>query len=654
MNFFQQQAKARSLTNRLLVLFALAVIVIVVAMMFLVFLLLGQPQDTGGSSLALFSPQNVADQSMLLISTGLGTAGVLGFSSLFRIAALRGGGGKVAQELGGQRVDPDTRDPLQRRLVNVVEEIALASGVPVPEIYVLDHESGINAFAAGYSASDAIVAVTRGTLETLNRAELQGVIAHEFSHILNGDMRLNIKLMGILFGILVIAIMGRKLLRNAYLFGGRGRREGNAGAILAIAIGLVAIGYIGLFFGRWIKAAVSRQREYLADASALQFTRDPGGISGALKKIAASQHGALLEAESEEVSHMLFGPGQAAKMFATHPPLFDRIKAIEPSFQPEEIKTIAKNMARDKQRSLDDAKREAESRKTTKKAPGGFDLSADSIIENIGSPQVQAILAAAVLAESLPDPLVRAARHHEWSPALVLMLLLDRDPALKAQQLQSIAKRLGDTASQQVTELVRQFEFIEDEQRLPLLEIALPAVKRRSRKEIRALHSTVDELSMADQHISPFEFLLNQIIASYLEDAIQPGSVQEHGRFNLSQRLEASKVTLAALAWFGHEENIAAATTAYTAGMQIIDANHDISNTTPTWPHDKTWSGDLKEALEALNQLTPNAKQDLIKAWLTTVLHDQQATTHELEILRAYCATIHVPMPPLATASEKS
>ncbi len=648
MNFFQQQAKARSLSKRLVFLFFLAVAAVVLAMMLLVLVLLGHPQEVGPSGLvpALFSPTNLADQSMLLTWTGLGTAGILGFSSLFRVAGLRGGGGKVAQELGGQRVDPDTRDPLQRRLVNVVEEIALASGVPVPDIYVLDHESGINAFAAGYSPSDAVVAVTRGTLETLNRSELQGVIAHEFSHILNGDMRLNIKLMGILFGILVLAIMGRKLLHNAYLFGGGRRREGNAGVVLAIAIGLVVVGYIGLFFGRWIKAAVARQREYLADASAVQFTRDPNGIAGALKKIGASQHGAILEAEAEEVSHMLFGPGQAVKMFATHPPLFERIKAVDPSFQPEEIKIIAERMAREKRRSLEDAKRESEQRTKKAKAPGGFDLSADSIIENIGHPHWQAILAAAVLAESLPDPLVRAARHHEWSPALVLMLMLDPDQTIKTQQLESISRHLGDTTTQQVSELMRQFGEVTATQRLPLLEIALPAVKRRSRKEIQSLHTTVRDLSIADQRIDPFEFLLSQIISSYLQDAMQPASVKEHGRFHLKQRQDAVATSLAALAWFGHIDNKAAALTAYTAGLNITELK-DLPSS-PSWPQHKSWADDLKRSLEALNLLTPKDKQQLVKAWLTTVLHDQQATADELELLRAYCATIHVPMPPLS------
>lgn len=646
MNFFQQQAKAKSISNRLVWLFIAAVLAIIAAMMLLVLVLFGQPSESMAGA-SLLSTRNLGAQAGLLAMAGVGSAGVMGFASLIRMAGLRGGGGKVAQELGGQRVDPDTRDPLQRRLVNVVEEIALASGVPVPEIYVLDHESGINAFAAGYSPSDAAVAVTRGTLETLNRSELQGVIAHEFSHVLNGDMRLNIKLIGLLFGILVLAVMGRKLLHNAYLFGGN-RRSNNNGtvAILAIAVGMVAIGYIGLFFGRWIKAAVARQREYLADASAVQFTRDPGGIAGALKKIAASQHGAMLETESEEYSHMLFGPGRAANLFATHPPLEERIRAIEPGFRIEEIKELAEHMAQEKRRALADAKREAEQRtsQVSQKKPAGFDFSADSIIENIGHPNWQAILAAAALADTLPEPLARAARHHEWSPAVVLLLLLEKNERLREQQLASIAEHVGQTAQQQVTELLRQFGNIGSQQRLPLLEIALPAVKRRSRAEIKQLHTAIRELSLTDQAISPFEFLLIQIIQSYLQDALQPASVKQNGNKSLEQRRAAVTASLSAIAWFGHDSDAETAWPAYEAGFR--ETGLSARNVKPLWPQ-QSWMPDLQTALRALNELRPKAKEKLVKGWLTCIMHDGKATVHELEILRAFCATIHVPMPPL-------
>jgi len=268
----------------LIIAFVLAVIAMVLAINAIVLLATGvfMADPEAGPQ---FNLQMIGNNLPLVAGTAIATIAVISLASLFKTASLKAGGGKVARELGGTLVEADTRDLKRRRLRNVVEEIALASGVPVPEIYVLEQESGINAFAAGFTPADAAVAVTRGALEKLNRDELQGVIAHEFSHIMNGDMRINIRLMGALFGILLLALIGRRVLMHSHL-AGRSSRDKNGAIVLVIAIGLTAVGYIGLFFGRWIKAAVSRQREYLADASAVQFTRDPNGIGGALKKIA--------------------------------------------------------------------------------------------------------------------------------------------------------------------------------------------------------------------------------------------------------------------------------------------------------------------------------------------------------------------------------
>ncbi len=268
---------------------------------------------------------------------------IIVLASFYKTMVLGGGGGVVARSLGGVRISADTTDPLQRRLLNVVEEMAIASGVPMPEVYLLEQESGINAFAAGHNTSNAAIGVTRGTLTTLNRAELQGVIAHEFSHILNGDMRLNVRLMGLLFGLLVIALIGRTVLRGATRV--RGDRKGGVMIVLLIAVAVLIIGYVGLFFGRLIQAAVSRSREALADASAVQFTRDPNGLRGALVKIGASAAGSRVgNPEVEEVAHMLFAPGMS-RFFATHPPLLERLKAIDPRFDPKEIDSARARMA---------------------------------------------------------------------------------------------------------------------------------------------------------------------------------------------------------------------------------------------------------------------------------------------------------------------
>jgi Zn-dependent protease with chaperone function len=324
MNFFQRQQDVRKVSRRLVVLFVIAVVALVAVVDLLVFALLAYLSDGRELKWSLVWETLIWVSGFVILAIGL--------TSLVRTLMLRGGGGgKVARSLGGILVPENTTDPRLRRLRNVVEEMAIASGTPVPEVYVLPNENGINAFAAGFTPADAAVAVTHGTLERLNRDELQGVIAHEFSHVVNGDMRLNIRLMGVLSGILVLSIIGRLLLHV------RGRTP-----LPIIGIALIILGYIGVVVGRMIKAAVSRQREYLADASAVQYTRQTAGLTGALKKIGGLETGSKLTNDrTEDVSHMLFGEGFSfSKLFATHPPLEQRIKTLDPTFDPRELAAL--------------------------------------------------------------------------------------------------------------------------------------------------------------------------------------------------------------------------------------------------------------------------------------------------------------------------
>ena len=323
MEFFEHQARARKQTTVLVVYFVAAVVGIIAAV-YLASLLIfyfTQPGRPGAPppELALWNPQ-------LLLYAVLGTLAVVLAGSLYKTAVLRKGGSAVAETLGGRLVDPGTLDPDERKLRNVVEEMAIASGTPVPKVYVLDHEPGINAFAAGHTPEDAAIAITRGGMSLLDRDELQGVIGHEFSHIHNGDMRLNLRIMGVLFGIVCLAVIGRVLL---YSRGGRGRNP-----MMFLGLALIVIGAIGIFCGRLIQAALSRQRELLADASAVQFTRNPDGLSSALQKIGGV--GSKLEsAHAEEASHMYFENGIGKPLFglmATHPPLEQRIRAIDPGW----------------------------------------------------------------------------------------------------------------------------------------------------------------------------------------------------------------------------------------------------------------------------------------------------------------------------------
>ena len=305
-------------------LFVLAVIFVVLAVFFALQLAFYLSMDTlsiSGNEFKWF------DIRMLSVVAAL-TLGVITVGSLFKMLQLKKGGSYVAEHLGGKRVNRLSADKDEKRLLNVVEEMAIASGVSVPQVYIMTGEKGINAFAAGYTPGDAAIAVTQGCLSTLSREQLQGVIAHEFSHILNGDMRLNIRLIGFLYGIMVIAIVGRGLLWSNR----RSRNKKGANQTILLALALVVIGYVGQLFGRIIQSAVSRQREFLADASAVQFTRNPGGLAGALKRIAGFSQGSRIESpNAQEASHLFFSMA-IRSLFATHPPLAERIRRIDPEY----------------------------------------------------------------------------------------------------------------------------------------------------------------------------------------------------------------------------------------------------------------------------------------------------------------------------------
>ena len=447
MNFFERQAAARRTSSRLVVLFALAVAGIVFAIDAAAFLAYGAGADAEPGEIGA-----------LLVFTTLLTLGVIGLGSLYRVASLRGGGEPVALQLGGTPIAADTTDFNLRRLRNVVEEIAIASGVPVPKIYVLEHEAAINAFAAGYSPSDAVIAVTRGALDRLNRDELQGVIAHEFSHILNGDMRLNIRLMGVLFGILMIGLIGRKILQHGR-FGGRNK---GAGAILVAALIAMVVGYVGLFFGRMIKAGVSRQREQLADASAVQFTRQTTGLAGALKKIGGIEEGSRLNErdDAEEVSHMLFGDGVGfSGLFATHPPLIERIQALEPQFRPNDLEALQNKWIANPPNGLEEDAHLGLVAKTHARLPAegaSFAVTPPMIVAQVARPAADDYRRADAIADRIPDALRVLAGRRDMVMPLLLGLLLDDDARLQSLQREEIAARMGLGLAQHAAELRRE------------------------------------------------------------------------------------------------------------------------------------------------------------------------------------------------------
>lgn len=637
MNFFEHQEQARRQSRWLVLLFILAVLIIIVVIDVAILVAFGFMNIE--QQQAPFSLESLKVNFPLLLGGAVVTAAVIAIASLFKTATLRSGGGKVARDLGGVLVEADARDPLRRRLYNVVEEIALASGIPVPEIYVLEQESGINAFAAGFTPADAAVAVTRGALEKLNRGELQGVIAHEFSHIFNGDMRLNIRLMGALFGILVLSLIGRRVLHGSYYMG-RSKSK-NGGSIVLVAVAVMLVGYIGLFFGRWIKSAVSRQREYLADASAVQFTRDPDGIAGALKKIAVYSDASYLNVETEEVSHMLFGSGERVRMFSTHPPLNERIARIDRSFTPEDLVQLAKRIQRQGQAEAEQAEKEL---KKAKPAGGGM-FDADNLVEQIGNPDFSRILMAAALAATIPNEISQAAHSNQWATEVLFYCLMDRDDEIREQQLLFVAQNMGSESEARVRGLLSAAPELAREQRLPLLEISIPELKRRPPDHVGKVLATVKLLNEADGQTDVFEYLMAKIIAQHLWESTNPQQVRLAGKKSLDQVIDAALEVIAVLALYGNESEMAIES-AYRAGSGLLGAGLDDS-----MPAVEDWKALMDRNLPLLDQLKPAGKEKLVKAMIATVMSDDRIAVTEMEFLRVICSVIHVPLP-MVTGGE--
>jgi len=639
LNFFDAQDNARRVTRRLLIAYVLATALIVSGVSLITGAALWQFGSLNPSAVPVSFQSDLV--GVMIVTAVLTILLILG-STLYKVARLSSGGGKVAVDMGGTLVSPDVQDPLRRRLRNVVEEMAIASGVPVPEIYVLEEEAGINAFAAGYTPGDAAVAVTRGALEILDRDELQGVIAHEFSHILNGDMRLNIRLMGILFGIMVLGLIGRLILRGSHRGVGSSRGKG-APVVLLIGLGLTVLGWIGVFFARLIKASVSRQREYLADASAVQFTRQTTGISNALKKIGGYSEGSLITAaDPEEVAHMLFGAGGRLRgAFATHPPLTERILALDPSFKPSDYPSID---TRERNRVSEMGGPDAGDDSLTRAfAAGGRQYIAEDIEDSVGQPDREHVLYAAGIRRSIPADLYDAAHSSELAYLLTVALLLDRRDDVQRRQLAICRDRLGSDRAAIVERLYAALTDVGAEFRLPLLEVSFPALKNRPQAQLAFLEDLCDRLVNVDGHVDLYEFCFSKILSVNLRQAAAPGLKRARRRAPRHAVRRAALDLLATLA--DHSaDSLEAKTAAFAAGTATL----------PAWAADAAFSDHtvadtqrLDECLETLRILDGRGRRMLIRAVSAVAMHDRTLAIAEAELIRAVCATLDLPLPPI-------
>jgi len=655
MDFYDRQDRARKTSRRLILLF-IAALVVLVAVLDLVLVL--AVNSLNGETLALRWPDAnwFAENARQLVFFSLAVIAFISIASLARTLSLRQGGATVARALGGVPVDPSTRDPDKRRLYNVVEEMAIASGMPVPDVFVLEKEPGINAFAAGHSPADAAVAVTRGALEALDRSQLQGVIAHEFSHITHGDMRLNLRLVGLLFGILVIALIGRGILRGMRYSRIRSSDDRSSGVVvvaLVAGLALLLVGYIGLFFGRLIQAAVSRQREFLADASAVQFTRDPSGLAGALKKIGGFADGtALIAADPEQYGHMLFGSGRrrAGGWLATHPPLAERIRLLDPAFRATAGR-VPPTPAGEKTQESSGAAPASEPTIALSDFPLRSAATAAEIFglaRHAAAPDATSLGAAAAIRAAIPPALAAAARSPDQALQILLALLLDRDPTVRERQSSILTENLDDNAMHGVRRGAALLEGIPPDLKLPIAEICLPALRRYPVRRIQGFSALVRQLAKADDTIDAFEFALMKLVDGFCADLLdsgrkparqpRPGQVEravallfrtlaKHSRFDADQRTRVAQ--LGYQQFFGEDKQMPRASTG-TSG----------------------WTREMDAALQTLDAIGFRDKRRLLQAAIVTIEADGVVVASERELLRAIAAALHVPLVPARGAGS--
>jgi Zn-dependent protease with chaperone function len=631
MNFFEAQERARKSSRALVWWFILSVIGVILVMYLLVTVFSpfiqsnpqGVYQTTDTAPLVWWDPEMFAWVSAIV-------GGVIMTGSWVKLAQLSGGGKVVAQSLGGRVVEPTTTDLPERRLLNVVEEMAIASGVPVPGVWIMDEEQGINAFAAGTDPTNAVIGVTRGTLERLTRSELQGVVAHEFSHILNGDMKLNMRLMGWIFGLVMLSMLGRIMVESLRFMRGSRDSKGN-GAVLAIVVaGLLVwlVGSIGVLFARMLQAAISRQREYLADASAVQFTRETEGIAGALKKIGGfSGHGTIHSPKAMEARHMFFAGSGFSSLMATHPPLEKRILAIDPQWKGEMLQGMADPVR-------------VEEFSGTMGFSGTLEQTASrSNVDSLGESVRLDSHVGAVIREDLRAGKVTAFSKQEAKTLLLgLMVAADRDGRGTAKRILEENGLDAETVAQVIAWSV-DLEAYDSSKKLALVDLSLSWLRKMSQSEAQDFVKTSQALIEADGQVNLFEFLLQKVIERHVMIGLglKPVPGMRHRRIDdLERELADLLGVFAALAGGGTAIEVAAAGYREHTGREL--------------PGSTAGLAEVSDALAEMDAATPLVKQQILRLCGLVVTDDRFVADQEMELLRATAEAIGAPIPPLVRA----
>jgi Zn-dependent protease with chaperone function len=574
----------------------------------------------------------------------------------------------VARLVGARLVEPATRDPLERRLHNVVEEMAIASGSRVPGVYVMDEERGINAFAAGYDVSSSIIAVTRGTLESLTRDELQGVVGHEFSHIVNGDMALNIRMIGVLAGIVFLGAIGGFVMRNA-----EGRSK-EAGALFLAGMGVYVIGYIGLFFARLIKASVSRQREFLADASGVQFTRNPEGLAGALDQIRSATSGSLvMHRHAEDVSHLFFGQAVAVKLdmfFATHPPLDERIRRINPRFQAAAYRDERKRkLAAIGNATAPAGQPEGSEGASAPEGISGFAAAPASAaagdearaadysqkwgrstkdsVAMVGSVDVQKVDVARRILAAIPEAVREKLREPEGAAATIVALLLAQNDVVLKTQLEAVSNAGSGGLANQAAAIHSQIKDLGPAFYLPVVDLALPALKQAAPETQMKLLTAVQAVIHADRRVSLFEF----VIFTLLRWQLTPPGPPAPPKYRSLAEVHAEVIYLLSLMAYAGGRRGPDAQAQTEADFRAGAKEAGFTEIAPL-PRNALGLDKAGEALAKLRDLAPMPKAVLVKALFATVTADGTIRIIEAALMRTVSAVLDCPLPPLLEEAD--
>lgn len=629
MNFFEHQEQARRKTVYLIFLFAIAIMGMILALYSVVAIMMYMELQTRRS---LISPE-------LLVLITIAVLLIVGFGSGHKILQLQGGGKIVAFSLGGRLVQPNTPDLLEQRLLNVVEEMAIASGTSIPPVYILDHEPGINAFAAGFTINDAVIGVTQGCLKELSRDQLQGVIAHEFSHIIYGDMRLNLYLIGVVQGILLIHILGREIL-EAIKNSPRSTRK-KQGLLEIAGLALLAIGYIGFLCGRMIKSAISRQREFLADASAVQFTRNPLGLSGALRTIGNLKDGSKIKTPTaEEASHLFFGEAIRNfnhRLFATHPPLSERIERLENL----PVGTLSEDIS-PPERQLTAT---LETPEISQLQSTTIHANPESIITEIGTTDRAHLNYAQSLLSQLPEAIKTALKSEPGCQALIYGLLLNtQDKSIQERQISHLRATESPEPLDHLWQIFPYFQDLNPRYRLPLIDLTVPVLRNLSLDLYQHLSQQIQTLIDADGQLSLSEYTLQVILLHRLAPYFHPLPSRNPNRVftTVHEIWNDCLIILSALAEVGHQDE-PEQIQALRSGLQRLP-RADQKNL----PHQLIPTNiiSIRRSIRRLMNTTPKLKQAIVDACAHTVLFNHQVNIKEAELLRTVIILLDCPIPP--------